>query len=159
LFAVKFHILGGSGMIYAPSHVKKYLKQIPEINKFFSEPIYSDFTFAYEVYCSCGNNEFVVSKNSEPKVMAFCESCGKTIPLYDLIEYPCATTCRNPEEELKKITNQGNDKFNAAIIFEYSDEFPLDDERFDENDITWCVIYLYDNVCQESIMIVNDETA
>jgi hypothetical protein len=84
---------------------------------------------------------------------------GKTIPLYDLIEYPCATTYRNPEEELKKITNQGNDKFNVAIIFEYSDEFPLDDEQFDENDITWCVIYLYDNVCQESIMIVNDETA
>lgn len=60
--------------------------------------------------------------------------------------------------ELKKVSNEGNDRFNVAVIFEYSDEFSFDDE-FDENDITWCQIYLYDpkNLC--SIMIVDDETA
>ena len=146
-------------MIYAPNHIKKYLKQISENNKFFSTPIYGEFTFGYEIQCSCGNNEFVVFKNSEPKVSAVCESCGNQITLYDLIEYPCATTARDPEEPLEKVINKRNDKFNIAIIIQYSDEFAFDDERFDENDITWCQIYLYDNVSRQSIMIVDDETA
>lgn len=75
------------------------------------------------------------------------------------MEYPCATTARNPEEELVKVINKSNDKFNAAIIIQYSDEFAFDDERFDENDITWCQIYLYDTADSQSIMIVDDETA
>lgn len=147
-------------MIYAPSHIKKYVKPILGKNKFFSENIYSKFTLAYEISCSCGNNEFVIYKNSEPKVEAFCESCGKTITLYDLIEYPGAVTVRNDgEDALEKVINENNDKFNVAIIFEYSDEFAFDDEEFDENEITWCQIYLYDIVSLRSIMIVDDETA
>ena len=146
-------------MIYAPSHIKKYLKQISENNKFFGTPIYGEFTFGYEVQCSCGNHEFAVFKNSEPKVSAVCESCGNQITVYDLIEYPCATTARNPEEPLEKVVHKGNDKFNIAIVIQYSDEFTFDDEMFDENDITWCQIYLYDNAAQESVMIVDDETA
>ncbi len=92
-------------------------------------------------------------------MIASCTSCGNQITLYDLIEYPCATTARDPEEALEKVTNKSNDKFNAAIIIQYSDEFAFDDEGFDENDITWCQIFLYDNVNLESIMIVDDETA
>ena len=146
-------------MIYAPSHIKKYVKQILGKNKFFNDNIDGQFTFAYEVSCSCGNNEFVIYKNSEPKVIAFCESCGKTITLYDLIEYPCAVIVRKDEDVLKKVTNENNNKFNVAIIFQYSDEFAFDDEEFDENAITWCQIYLYDIVSLRSIMIVDDETA
>jgi len=37
-------------MIYASEHIKKYVKRIVGNNKFFDE-----FTFAYEVTCSCGN--------------------------------------------------------------------------------------------------------
>lgn len=146
-------------MIYAPDHMKKYVKQIQGENKFFSDSIYGEFTFAYEISCSCGCKEFVVYKNSEPKVMAYCASCGKQITLYDLIEYPCATTAGNREEELVKVINKNNDKFNVAIIIQYSDEFAFDDEEFDENDITWCQIFLYDTVNMQSIMIVDDETA
>lgn len=73
-------------------------------------------------------------------------------------------TVRNDgEDALEKVINENinenNDKFNVAIIFEYSDEFAFDDEEFDENDITWCQIYLYDIVSLRSIMIVDDETA
>lgn len=131
-------------MPYAPDHIKKYVRPISEKNKFFSTPIY---------------DEFVVFKNSEPKVTAVCTACKKRIALYDLIEYPCATTARDPEEPLEKVINKNNDKFNAAIIIQYSDEFAFNDERFDENDITWCQIYLYDNVERQSMMIVDDETA
>ena len=44
---------------------------------------------------------------------------------------------------------------------EYSveDDFDFDDEEFDENEITWCQIYLYDIVNLQSILIVDDETA
>ena len=52
-----------------------------------------------------------------------------------------------------------SDKFNVAIIIQYSDQFAFNDERFDENDITWCQIFLYDIVNLQSIMIVDDETA
>ena len=146
-------------MIYAPSHIKKYAKQIQGENKYFRDGIYGEVTFAYEISCNCGNKEFVVYKNSEPKVIAFCTSCGKQITLYDLIEYPCAPTARDPEEKLEKIINKSNDKFNVAIIIQYSDQFAFNDERFDENDITWCQIFLYDIVNLQSIMIVDDETA
>lgn len=146
-------------MMYAPSHIKKYAKQIQGENKFFSDGIYGGYTFAYEIICHCGNKEFVVYKNSEPKVIASCTSCGNRITVYDLIEYPCATTARNPEEELRKVFIDNNDNFNVAIIIQYSDQFAFDDERFDENDITWCQIFLYDMVNLQSIMIVDDETA
>lgn len=147
-------------MIFAPSHIKPFAVPLIGKNKYFCDEIYSRFTFAYEVCCSCGNDKFVIYKNSEPKVTAYCESCGKTITLYDLIEYSCAVTVRKDGEEvLKKITTNNSDKFNVAIIFEYSDEFELDDENFDENDVTWCQIYLYDTVSMKSFMIVDDETA
>ena len=144
-------------MIYAPSHIKKYAKQIQGENKYFRDGIYGEVTFAYEISCNCGNKEFVVYKNSEPKVIAFCTSCGKQITLYDLIEYPCATTARDPEEKLEKIINKSNDKFNVAIIIQYSDQFAFNDERFDENDITWCQIFLYDIVNLQSIMISGED--
>lgn len=146
-------------MIYAPSHVKKYVEQIQGKNKFFSDNIDGQFTFAYEISCSCGNKEFVVYKNSEPKVIASCTSCGNQITLYDLIEYPCAVVVRDTEEALEKVVNNNNDKFNVAIIIQYSDEFALDDDEFDEDAITWCQIYLYDVVNSQPIMIVDDETA
>ena len=125
-------------LIYAPCHIKKYAKQIQGENKFFSDGIYGEFTFAYEINCSCGGKEFVVYKNSEPKVTAFCTSCGN---------------------QIAKVVNKGNDKFNIAIILQYSDQFDFDDQRFDENDITWCQIFLYDIVNLQSVMIVDDETA
>ena len=146
-------------MIYAPDHIKKYVKRIVGNNKFFDGNL-DAFTFAYEVTCSCGNKELVILKNSEPKVIACCESCGETITMYDLIEYPCAVTVRKKGEEvLTKITNGDSDKFNAAVIFEYSDEFELDGDEFDENEVTWCQIYLYDSKSLQSLMIVDDETA
>jgi hypothetical protein len=45
-------------MIYAPSHIKKYVQQIQGRNKFFSDDICGEFTFAYEISCNCGNKEF-----------------------------------------------------------------------------------------------------
>lgn len=146
-------------MIYAPSHIKKYAKQIQGENKFFSDGIYGEFSFAYEIRCSCGGEEFVVYKNSEPKVIASCITCANKITVYDLIEYPCAVTARDPEEELEKVSNKGNDKFNVAMIIQYSDQFAFDDVRFDENDITWCQIFIYDIVNLRPIMIIDDETA
>lgn len=145
-------------MICAPDHIKEYVKPIAGENKFFDGYI-GEYTFAYEVVCSCGNKELIVYKNSEPKVTAFCESCGKMIALYDLIEYPCAVVLRDDEDALEKVTNEDTDKFHVAIIFEYSDEFTFDDERFDVNDVTWCQIYLYDLIHSQSILLVDDETA
>ena len=63
-------------MIYAPSHIKKYVKQIQGENKFFSDGIYGKFTFAYEINCNCGNKEFVVYNNPEQLIVAFCKTCG-----------------------------------------------------------------------------------
>lgn len=92
-------------------------------------------------------------------MIASCTSCGNQITLYDLIEYPCAVVVRDTEEALEKVVNNNNDKFNAAIIIQYSDEYALDDDEFDEDAITWCQIYLYDVVNSQPIMIVDDETA
>ena len=47
-------------MIYAPSHIKKYAKQIQGENKYFRDGIYGEVTFAYEISCNFGNKEFVV---------------------------------------------------------------------------------------------------
>lgn len=147
-------------MICAPDHVKKYVRQIVGKNKFFDNNLgNNEFAFDYEVVCSCGSNEFAVYKNAEPKAACFCKSCGKEITLYDLTEYPCAVVVRKEEEVLEKVTNGGNDKFNVAVRFEYSDEFAFDDDEFDENGITWCQIYIYDPEKSQSIMIVDDETA
>ncbi|MDE7418165.1 MAG: hypothetical protein K2N44_17990 [Lachnospiraceae bacterium] len=145
-------------MICAPDHIKKYVTPIVGKNKFFEDSIYSSFTFAYEVHCSCGGKEMTVYKTSEPKVTAVCAACGRMITIYDLTEYPCAVPL-GKEETPEKVTNQENDRFHVAVIYEYSDEFALDDDAYDENDVTWCQIYVYDTVNAQSIMIVDDETA
>lgn len=145
-------------MICAPDHIKKYVTPVAGENKYFEDRIDSAFTFAYEVCCSCGGIEFTVYKTSEPKVTAVCAACGRKITVYDLTEYPCAVPL-GVEEEPEKVRNEGHDRFRVAVIFEYSDEFALDDNEFDENDVTWCQVYVYDTASAQSIMIVDDETA
>ena len=52
---------------------------------------------------------------------------------------------------IDKPTNEGEVSIGSTVT-DY-------DEEFDENEITWCQIYLYDIVNLQSILIVDDETA
>lgn len=44
------------------------------------------------------------------------------------------------------------------MLIQYSDQFAFDDVRFDENDMTWCQIFIYGIVNLQHIMIIDDET-
>ncbi len=140
-----------------PDHIKGYVEKLPNKNKYV-EYEFDEYTMAYEVKCTCGCKEFKVYNNLEPKVELQCTHCGSRIIVYDLNYYTCAE--KYMEEELNSyISPNGDDVFNVCVVYEYSDEFCFWDNNFDNNDITWCHVYVYGIRSKQVYKIVNDETA
>lgn len=78
--------------------------------------------------------------------------------MYDLDCYTCAE--KYMEEELNLyISPDGDNIFNVSVVYEYSDEFSFSDENFDNNDISWCHVYVYGINSGKVYKIVDDETA
>lgn len=120
----------------------------------------SEYTFAYEIKCSCQNTEFMIYKDEHPTVIVECNCCAKKITIYNLDYYPAATKLKK-EFPLEKYISQSNDElFNVCVLYEYSDEFEYEDDvDFDRNDISWCVVYGYGLKSKKVFEIINDETA
>lgn len=148
---------GEMWMIPKPVHIDGYVKKLPNKSKYV-EYDFDEYTLVYEVECSCGCNEFNVFLNAEPRVEVECTNCSNRIIVYDLDYYTCAEKYK--EEELQRYTSlEGDESFNVCVIYEYSDEFSFNHKSFDCNDVTWCNVYLYGIKSENSIKIVDDETA
>jgi hypothetical protein len=140
-----------------PNHIEGYVERLPNKSKYV-EYEFDEYTIPYEVKCSCGNKEFIVYNNLEPRVELECTKCGNKIIVYDLDYYTCAE--KYMEEELNLyISPYGDNIFNVSVVYEYSDEFSFSDENFDKNDISWCYVYVYGIKSNKVYKIVDDETA
>jgi len=133
---------------YAPKNDDAYLRLAQE---------YEDgYTFVYKIKCICENQHFFVYKDKHPTVELKCNKCSEHISVYDLKYYPCAVKL-NKEYPLKLVSN---DLYCVYVVFEYSNESEdEEDVPFDDNDITWCYIYIKNIIANEVIELINDETA
>lgn len=144
---------------YAPLHIKNYcfIDKDDEAYRRLVNEYQDDYHFVYKVRCSCCSDKFKVYKDDHPTVIIKCSNCNKKITVYDLKYYPSAIKL---EDELKveQVSYCNNSIFNVYSIYEYSDD--LDDEiGFDENDITWCVIFIKEIKNNRIIKLIDDETA
>ncbi len=141
-----------------PKHIEGYVVRMDEKNNKFFETYVSDFAFYYTIKCKCGNEKFHVIGNECPIVTVECCECGEGILVYDLIYYPAATSVDRHENFVKLVLEE-NDIFEVCVLYEYSDEFELDDEEFDPNNLSWCQVFVRDPKSGEVWRILNDETA
>lgn len=140
-----------------PNHIEGYVEKLPNKSKYV-EYEFDEYTIPYEVKCTCGNREFKVYENLEPRVEIECTKCGNRIIVYDLDYYTCAE--KYNEEKLNLYTSPyGDNFFNVCVIYEYSDEFSFLDKNFDNNDITWCEVFIYGVDSKKVYKILDDETA
>ena len=142
----------------APVHIKKFCYKDDEDGTYreLRETIYDEVHFLWKIKCECGETKFKVFKDEHPSVFCKCSKCNKDITVYDLSNYPAAVKLKE-EFEVEQVCKEGVEDFNVYAIYEYSDEFDEDDERFDQNDITWATVYIGNGNIVEKIL--DDETA
>lgn len=142
----------------APLHIKAFCTVDNEdetYKKLVAE--YEDNNhFVYKAQCSCSNTTFRVYTDEHPTVLIRCIKCNKEITVYDLQYYPAAVKL-DDEAKMKQISFQQNSAFYVYPIYEYGD-FD-EDMGFDENDISWCVVFIRDVKESTLIKIIDDETA
>ena len=146
----------------APTHIMNYCKVIDPDSVFskIKKKYGGNYSFVYQVSCSCGCNSFKLMMDSHPTANAVCVKCGALIVLYDLELYTNAMKLPSIYE-MKKFTSpvSGTDVFEICVLYEYSDEFPFHHELFDVNDITAFALFTYDSNRNQVDMIMDDETA
>jgi len=143
--------------ITRPDHIDTYVEKLPNKNKYI-ECSDSEYTTPYEVKCSCGCKDFTVFYNQEPRVEVQCSRCGKQIIVYDLDLYTCSQKYM-PRDLGKYTSPEGDSIFRVGVVYEYSDEFSLEDDEFDNNDVTWCLVFVQGIQSGKIYKIVDDETA
>ena len=142
----------------APVHIKKFCYEDYEDKTYYElrEKIYDEVHFLWKIKCECGETKFKVFTDEHPSVFCKCSKCNKDITVYDLSNYPAAVKLKK-EFEVEQVFIEDEEDFNVYAIYEYSDEFDEDDERFDPNDITWATVYIGNgNIVKK---ILDDETA
>ena len=142
----------------APVHIKKFCYKDNEDRTYreLREKIYDEVHFLWKIKCECGETKFKVFTDEHPSVFCKCSKCNKDITVYDLSNYPAAVKLKE-EFEVEQVYIEGVEDFYVYAIYEYSDEFNEDDERFDQNDITWATVYIGNGNIVEKIL--DDETA
>ena len=145
----------------APEHIKEYCFKVAEESIFYElDEMYSDdYSFVYQISCTCGFDAFNVYIDDHPTAEAECIKCKKRFTLYDLALYPNAIKLSKEFEMKKYVTSSGSDVFKLCVLYEYSDEFEFSDVNFNENDITGFSLFAYDPAEDEKITIFSDETA
>ena len=137
----------------APTHIRKYCF-CDYSDKIFKEIFdkYDDTNTAiYKIKCSCGNTLFKVYVDPNPTVKIICTKCLKEIIVYDLIFYPAATKCPDKNDVFESVIYGSQTEFEVYAMYEYRDDYE------DENDISWCHVYL--NFQNDLIEIIDDETS
>ncbi len=144
---------------YAPFHVKKYcvIDNNDEVYRKFVNEYEDNYHFVYKMKCSCYNDKFEVYKDDNPTVIIRCTNCNKEITVYDLKYYPSAIKLED-KLEMEQVICCNQNIFNVYPIYEYGDEFEYDTE-FDENDITWCIIFIREIKNNSIKKLIDDETA
>jgi hypothetical protein len=136
----------------APSHIKDFVKDASHL----FERNADDSHFYYQVRCACGGQLFNWRKTDKPTVSARCCSCGQVIVVYDVSLYLAATPGKGPENAVAVRHPSGEDCLKIFAMYEYGE---LDsDQTFDENDISWCQIFIEDTAGMR-VKILDDETA
>lgn len=141
----------------APRHVKDYCYQ--DLNdstfSYLKEKYEDEYTFIYKVKCMCGCNQFKIYMDKHPSAYLECSYCSKFITVYDLQYYPAAV--KLDKEYTSEVYNMGNN-FSVYVIYEYTDEFEIDDDVvFNPDDISWGKVYVKNKNTLKKIL--DDETA
>lgn len=143
----------------APKHIFDYCVEDSKDSTYMHmKNKYEDnYSFAYKIKCSCGNEKFIVFEDLHPSIYCKCIKCNKNIIVYDLQYYPAAIKLNCPYER-KEIRIHNETEFLLYVVYEYSNEFEeKKDVEFDQDDITWAKVFIKGNSCFE--MILDDETA
>jgi hypothetical protein len=110
------------------------------------------FTPTYQIQCKCGCFSFEIFTDEHPTVNVKCKSCGKEITVYELSNYPAA--CKLPDELIQtKFQDKNFTVFEVCVLYEYSSDYENND------DISWCIVWLYNPENAKLIELINDETA
>jgi len=139
-----------------PRHIQQYAKKLTNNNKYF-EWEEDEYHLQYSVKCTCGNEAFEIIGDEDFTTIAKCTECKNEIILYDLRLYPAAIHIECDKKPIRYITKDGDTIFNVAVHYEYSQLY--EDEEFNPDDITWCIIRVYGLKSNKIFEILDDETA
>jgi hypothetical protein len=117
-----------------PSHLQNHV--LDASSAFASEVSSSHYYF--KLKCLCGSTRLRLAHSRQKTVQAKCMSCRNEFTVYDLAFYPAAVKLSG-KEEFQELDNPENYD-DVFVMFEYGDSEP--DVDFDENDITWCQLYV-----------------
>lgn len=141
---------------FAPNHIAEYcyLDSKDVLYCHLKNKYQGDNSFVYKLKCTCNCESFMVYKDVHPSVFAKCCYCDKMITVYDLDYYPVAVKLKR-EFPLKNVNDIPTSVY---VNYEYNDEFLYEDDvEFDENDISWCKVFVENN--NTLVKILDDETA
>lgn len=141
-----------------PNHIDDYVVNLPKENKFLEED-FDDVTMPYIVKCTCGCEEFTISRSNHKTVKIDCKNCGKNITVYDKDFYTCSSKLNSDEVFVQYKSSDDDTLFNVCAIYVYSEDYPIEDDKFDSNDVTWCQVLGYGTISNKVFEIINDETA
>jgi hypothetical protein len=138
-------------MHFCPKHVENSVVKADDQFPKFAD----DFHHYFQIVCnSCGGRLFRLFVGDKRTVNAVCEACRVNVLVYDLERYPAATKTTG-EETFSENQWTTRTALPVFVGYEYG-EFD-DDQEFDQNDITWCQIFV---LHEGSLVVVfDDETA
>lgn len=138
-------------MPLCPKHVEDSVVSAEER---FSEDA-DEFHHYFQIVCNaCASNGFHLFLSNLDTVKAFCEMCQKEVLIYDLALYPAATKLAG-DENFVELDLTKAEALPIYVSYEYG-EFG-DDQEFDQNDITWCQVFVEKE--GELLKVFDDETA
>lgn len=148
-------------VMIVPDHIKNYCKKVSKDSVFYPVQENADeFQTIVQAECSCGCRKFFLMMDEIPTIDAVCTGCGQTIHIYDLDFYISSSKPDFDGGKMEKyISEKGNDIFELCMSYDYSDEFAVTDEEFDENDIVSFALWAYCDESDEKIFVLEDETA
>lgn len=135
--------------MYCPSHLRDHVE---DASSTFRQETSHNHKY-FKLNCGCGSTQFRLMISPQKSVRGNCLTCGNSFTIYDLAYYPAGVKLPGSEEfrELDDPANQAA----VYVMFEYGEAEP--DMEFDENDVTWCQIFVQRNE-GEIEMIFDDET-
>lgn len=145
-------------MLIAPDHIKQYCFCSKKTRLLFE--FQDDYSFVYQIRCTCGCKHLKIYMNDTPKVIAYCQNCGNKITIYDLTLYPTSAPMSDwipgwlaQERELQPL--QCLDDNGLFVNYQYG--YCVTDTEFNENDVTGFNMWIYKN--EKMLLIIDDETA
>ena len=148
-------------MTYAPTNIKPYCFA-DEKTGLLSDFADDEYSFVYNLRCTCGCKYLGLFANDTPKVTACCRRCGNGFDIYDLRLYP--TSAPDADSFLSSLWLDGYDEtapltvpFSCTVYVNYQYGDSINDPDFDENCVTGFNMWIYDK--GEMKLVIEDETA